>query len=357
MPEPALQAARNTPTFKIYAGGSELPLETALDVQDVKVSDYVEGASTFAITFNNWNSETQEFKSIGDSQLTEGTEVEVKAGYDEELSSLIIGEITALEPQFRERATPMMKVHGYDRLHRFRRGRNTRSFVNMKDSEIAEKIARELKLLADVEDTQITHEYVLQSNQSDIDFLLERARRIRYEVIVKDKTLFFRKAANNKSKVISIEFGLTLRSFYPRLSTIKQVSEVIVQGWNHKTKEAIVGRAQQGDEVTKMNGTKLGVAISESAFAPTKSFVVDKPVFSQGEANQIAKGLFNNMTVEFITGEGSAIGNPDIRAGQVIELLKVGRRFSGPYYVTSSTHVIDGHGYATRFTVARNATS
>ncbi len=333
MTEPALQTARNTPTFKIYAGGSELPLETALDVQDVKVSDYVEGASTFSITFNNWNSETQEFKSIGDSQLTEGTEVEVKAGYDEELSSLIIGEITALEPQFSEQATPMMKVRGYDRLHRFRRGRNTRSFVNMKDSEIAGKIARELKLLVDVEDTQITHEYVLQSNQSDIDFLLERARRIRYEVIVKDKTLFFRKAANNKSKVISIEFGLTLRSFYPRLSTIRQVSEVIVQGWNHKTKEAIVGRAQQGDEVTKMNGT------------------------SQGEANQIAKGLFNNMTVEFITGEGLAIGNPDIRAGQVIELLKVGQRFSGPYYVTSSTHVHDGNGYATRFTVARNATS
>jgi phage protein D len=197
---------------------------------------------------------------------------------------------------------------------------------------------------------------VLQSNQSDIDFLLERARRINYEVVVKDKTLFFRKAANNKSKVVSIEYGLTLKSFFPRLSTMAQVSEVVVQGWNHKTKEAIVGRAQQGDELSKMNGKKLGVAISESAFTATTNVVVNQPVSSQGEANQIAKGLFNEMTVEFITGEGLAIGNTDIQAGRVVELLKLGERFSGPYYVTSSTHTINRRGYVTKFTVARNAT-
>jgi phage protein D len=357
MAEPALQTERDAPAVKIFAGGSELPAETALDVLDVKVSDYVEGASAFTITFNNWKSDLQEFKSIGQDQLAEGTEVEVKVGFVDSLSSLIVGEITALEPEFPESETPTLKVHGYDRLHRFRRGRKTRSFLEMKDSEIAQKIAGELQLRADVEDTQITHEYVLQSNQSNIDFLLERARRINYEVVVKDKTLFFRKASNNKSKVVSIEFGLTLKSFYPRLSTMGQVSEVVVQGWNHKTKEAIVGRAQQGDELSKMSGTKLGVAISESAFTATTNVVVDKPVFSQGEANQIAKGLFNEMTVDFITGEGSAIGNTDIRAGKVVELLKLGERFSGLYYVTSSTHTIDRKGYATRFTVARNATS
>lgn len=356
MTEPALQTERNAPSFKVFAGGSELPVETALDLLDVKVSDYVEGASTFTLTFNNWNSDTQEFKSIGENKLTEGTEVEVKVGFVDNLKSLIVGEVTALEPQFSGAEAPSLKVSGYDRLHRFRRGRHTRSFVDMKDSEIAEKIARELQLKVDAEDTQITHQYVLQSNQSDIDFLLERARRIRYEVVVKDKTLFFRKAANNKSKIVSIEFGLTLTSFYPRLSTMKQVSEVIVQGWDHKKKEAIIGKAQQGDETSKMNGQKLGVAISESAFAAAKTFVVDKAVFSEGEANQIAKGLFNDMTVDFITGEGTAIGNTDIRAGEVIELLKLGQRFSGPYYVTSATHTIDRKGYVTRFTVARNAT-
>jgi phage protein D len=62
------------------------------------------------------------------------------------------------------------------------------------------------------------------------------------------------------------------------------------------------------------------------------------------------------MIVDFITGEGTAIGNTDIRAGRVIELRKLGQRFSGLYYVTSSTHRVDQNGYITQFTVERNAT-
>jgi phage protein D len=269
---------------------------------------------------------------------------------------MIVGEVTSLEPEFPEGEARAMKVHGYDLLHRFRRGRKTRSFVKMKDSDIASQIARELNLRTQVDDTQVTHEYVLQNNQTDIDFLLERARRIRYEVVIEDKTLRFRKAANDKGQVVSLEYGFTLRSFYPRLSTMQQVSEVVVQGWDPKTKKAIAGRARQGDELSKMNGSKLGFAISEQAFFKSETVIVDKPIYSEGEALQIAKGKFNDMTVAFITGEGLATGNTDIQAGQVIELKKLGKRFSGLYYVTSATHMVDQTGYTTKFTVQRNAT-
>lgn len=356
MTEPALEKERDAPSFKVYVGGSELPDETALDILNVRVSDYVEGAGTFTVTFNNWNSQTQEFKWVDGDLLVEGAEVEVKVGFVDDLRSMMKGELTALEPEFMAGAAPTLKIHGYDLLHRFRRGRNTRSFANMKDSQIAEQIAGELGLRAQADDSEVTHEYVLQSNQSDVDFLLERARRIGYEVTVKDKTLNFRKAANNKDKLVSLDFGLTLTSFYPRLNTLGQVSEVVVHGWNRKTKEAIEGKAQPGDENSKMGGSKLGASISKEAFFKATAVVVDKPVFSEGEAAQIAKGKFNEMAVDFITGEGTAIGNTDIRAGEVVELKGLGKRFSGLYYVTSSTHDVGPKGYRTRFTVGRNAT-
>jgi phage protein D len=356
MAEPTLEQERDVPTFKVLAGGSELPTESALDILEVRVSQYVEGASTFTVTFNNWNSEKQEFKLIDGDLLKEGTEIEVRAGYVDNLLSLIIGEVTALEPEFPAGEAPTLKVQGYDRLHRFRRGRKTRSFASMKDSQIADKIARDLGLRSQVDDTSITHDYVLQSNQTDIDFLLERARRINFEVAVKDKTLQFRKAANNKSKVVTLEYGMTLTSFHPRLSTMRQVSEVIVQGWNFKTKEAIVGKARKGDEISTMSGAKLGVQISEDAFSNTKTIVVNKPVFTEGEATQIAVGKFNEMIVDFITGEGTAIGNTSIRAGEVIEFKGLGQRFSGLYYITAATHIVDQKGYTVRFSVARNAT-
>jgi uncharacterized protein len=356
MTDPATEQARDAPSFKILVDGSELPTEAVLDVLDVRVSGYLEGASIFTITFNNVNSETQELKWVDGDLLSEGAEVEVRVGFIDALSSLIVGEITAIEPEFHEGEAPTLKIHGYDLLHRFRRGRKTRSFANMKDSQIAEQIARELQLRAQAEDTQVTHEYILQSNQTDIDFLLERARLIHYELIVKDKTLQFRKAAPDKSKLVTLEYGMSLKSFYPRLSTMQQVSEVIVQGWNPKTKQVIVGKARAGDEITKMSGSRLGVAISEKAFAKTQAVIVDKPIFTEGEAVQIAKGKFNDMALSFITGEGAAIGDTNIRAGGVIELTGLGKRFSGLYYVTSATHIVDQAGYTTRFTISRNAT-
>ena len=354
MSEPALQQEREAPQFKVYVGGTELPIETAVDILEVNFSDYVEGASTFTVTFNNWDSDRQEFKWIDESLFAEGTEIEVKLGYVDLLSSMIKGEVTAIEPEFSDREAPVLRVHGYDLLHRFRRGRKTRSFVKMTDSAIVEQVAGELNLRAQADDTAIEHEYVLQNNLTDIDFILERARRINYEVTVKDKTLHFRKGATDKEKVVALDYGMSLKTFYPRLNTIRQVSEVIVQGWNAMTKEAITGTARKGDEAAT-NGQKLGVSISEQAFSSTKAVVVHQPIFSEGEASQMAKGKFNEMANGYITGEGLSIGNKEIRAGVIIELNGLGERFSGRYYVTSSTHTVGQAGYLTKFTVSRNA--
>lgn len=356
MADPALEQVRVVPEHKVLLDGRELPIDVVVDVLDVTVSNYALGASSFCVNMNNWHSDRQEFKYSDGPLIKEGVKLEVTLGYDTTIVSLIKGEVTALEPEFNQDEASTLKVQGYDLLHRFRRGRRTKSYIQLKDSEIASQIASNLGLTAEVDDTEVTHEYLLQDNLTDIDFLLERARRIRYELVIEDGTLHFRKVANDKSRVVSLEYGLTLRSFYPRLSTASQVSEVLVQGWDVKTKKAITGRARSGDEVSKMGGQQLGASITESAFFAAKDIIIDTPIFSEGEANQIARGKFNDMAVEFITGEGTAIGNGDIKAGQVIELIKLGERFSGLYYVTSATHTIDSTGYTTKFTIERNAT-
>jgi phage protein D len=353
--DPALQVARDAPSFKVLANGNVLPEATALSILEIHASDYIEGAAVFTLTVDDWDSTQQTFKGL-DQQLGVGTQVEIRVGYVDNLKSLFAGEVTALEPDFPNDGSPVLKVHGYDRLQRFRRGRNTRTFTNMTDSQVAEQIARGLQLTAQTDDTQVVHEYLLQNNQTDIDFLLDRARRIRYEVVVQDRTLYFRKAANDKSQVISLTYGLTLKSFYPRLNTLNQVSEIVVQGWNPKTKEVVTAKAQKGDEITLMGGSTLGVTATQNAFFDTHTLVVSHALFSNGEALQIAKGKFNDMTLEYIKGEGVAVGDATIRSGTVIELKGLGARFSGLYYVTSTTHVVAHTGYTTRFTAVRNAT-
>lgn len=355
MADPALAGIRDTPALKVLVDGSELDPDTVLDILEVEVCHHLDGPDTFAVTLNAWDSDRQELKHLDDGPLTEGAAVEVRAGYADRLSTLIAGEATALEPEFHETEAPTLRLGGYDSLHRLRRGRKTRSFLELKDSEIAQKVARELGLRARVDDTGVVHEYVLQNNRSDIDFLLERARRIRYELTVREGTLFFRKAANDRGPVTTLLYGQTLRSFYPRLSTLGQISEVVVRGWDPKTKEPLEGRARAGAERARMGG-ELGVLSSEGAFFATEGSLVDKPVFSASEAAQIAAARFDDLSMRFITGEGLAVGETTVRAGEVVELSGLGPRFSGSYYVVRSEHrVSPREGYTTRFSVERNA--
>jgi phage protein D len=84
---------------------------------------------------------------------------------------------------------------------------------------------------------------------------------------------------------------------------------------------------------------------------------VDMPVASQQEADQLAQAIYNEHLLDFITGTGSAIGLPQLRAGTVLELTGLGPRFSGLYYLSQTTHSLNDSGYQTRFSVKRNALS
>src|SRR5206468_12553742 len=130
-----------------------------------------------------------------------------------QLTTVIRGEVTALQMEYPNNGPAILSVQGFDRLHRFRRGRRTRVFTEVKDNQIAEQIASELGLTPDVEDTGVVHEYVVQNNLNDLDFLLERARRIRYEVLVNNQTLRLRRAANNLGQVTELEYMIDLKSF------------------------------------------------------------------------------------------------------------------------------------------------
>ncbi|MCP4664708.1 MAG: phage late control D family protein [bacterium] len=350
-----MPAERTSPEQLILLNDLEMPPEMCADVLETVVAHHVEGGDSFEIRINALDSTNQRLKWIDSQELAPGTQVEIRFGYLGELDTVIRGEVTALQTELPSSGPALTVVQGFDRLHRFRRGRRTRVLAQVKDSQIAEQIAGDLGLGAEVEDTGIVHEYVLQNNLSDLDFLLERARRIRYEVLVRDQTLVFRQAANDLGEITELEYMIDLMTFSARLSTARQASEVSVRGWSPETKEALIGVARAGDETTRMEGGSIGAAIAEEAFFETAAAIVDIPVYSQAEADQIAKARFNDMAVELIRGEAVAVGNPELRAGATLRLSGVGERFTGLYYITRAEHRVGpGEGYVTRLCVERS---
>ncbi|MFY9271087.1 MAG: hypothetical protein WAO55_15195 [Candidatus Manganitrophaceae bacterium] len=345
------------PAVQISVNGTPLPFEAEAHLTEVMVEEDVGLPGMFTLGLAGSDALGEETAWVDRQDLfSVGFEVEIKMGYAESLESLFVGEIIAIEPEYRFDRLPFLTVRGYDRRHRLHRSRKTRTFLKKKDSGIAGEIAGDAGLTAKATDTKVIHDYVLQANQTDMEFLQERARRIEYEVVVENKTLFFRPVPIDKKQAATLSFQDDLVAFYPRLSSARPLSEVTVRGWDPKQKKEIVGKAKKGNETSKMGGKKTGPEMGQSAFGAAVGVVSDRPVMTQGESDQMALAWFNHAALAFITGEGLCRGRTDLRGGKVIQLDGLGKRFSGLYYITTAVHQYTSRGgYETRFTVRRNA--
>ncbi len=344
------------PEFRVRVDGRELPVAAAADLRAVSVVDDVDALGMFTFTLFCWDSAEMKVKWLDDDLFEEGNAIEIKMGYRDNLETLFKGEITGLEPDFPSGEPPTLTVRGYDRRHRLMRKRKTRTFLSMKDSDIAAQIAGDAGFSPDVDNTGVTLDYVLQHNQTDWEFLKARAQRIGYEVVIDDRTLLYRPRQNAGSGAVTLKREIDLLDFNVRLSTMEQVEEVIVQGWDAKKKEEVISRSTTGEE-RPMGGSASGPVTVRDAFGQTGSVAVDMPVQSQAEADKLAGGWFSEMALRYVVGEGVCIGRPDLRPGCLVEIEGIGRRFSGSYYVTSTEHAYTtSSGYRTSFSVKRNAT-
>lgn len=352
----SLDIQKMVPTFRVRINGADLPSQAAIDVISVEVHEDLNAASMFALRLINWDMFGLRVTWADHQLFSEGNKVEVQMGYVDNIETIITGEITGLEPEFSAEEVPALTVRGYDLRHRLLRGRKTRTFVKVTDSDIITQIAGESDLTANSEDTGVIYDYVLQHNQSDLEFLQNRARRIGYEVFVEDNMLFWRPHRIMMKEEVTLARDADLVEFYPRSSTLSQASSISVRGWNPKSKDKIVGEAKIGDEATTMEGRTIGPAIAEEAFGQAMTASIDRPVLSQAEADQMALGQFNEVALAYIKGQGMCNGRTDLKPGMLIRVEGVGERFGGIYYVTSTRHTYSPQrGYRTGFTVRRNA--
>jgi len=357
------------PAFRVKVNRASLAGDVSKNISTVSVNSQLNSIDTFSLTLANPYPGLRWTHTNDADLFIEGSSLAIEMGYVDNLRLMIDGEITSVSPTFPESGTPTVQIEGRSRMHRLRRGTRVRTFRNATDKEVAEAIARDVQLTPRAEDSGAKPRDATQNNQTDLDFLLELARPIHFEVLVEGMNLVFRKTRESQSKTYTMVWGRTkaqldlaknivpLKSFTPTRDTRNQVSAVVVRGYDPKTKKAIVARAGIGDEESTMGGKQTGGQLAQQAFGVSREeLCVARPVASQEEADRQARALYNERARCFVTGQGATIGLPELRAGQVVEILGLGDRFSGAYYVTQISHTMDSGGYQTTFSVERSAT-
>jgi uncharacterized protein len=346
----------SVPDFAVRVNGAALPLPARADIESVTVTEDTHGLSMFALTLYNWDQEKLEFTWSDAKLFGLGGDVAIQLGWVGDLHPVLSGEITSLEPTFSADAPPMLTVRGYDYRHRLARGQRTRTFQQVKDSDIVKQVASGAGLRTEATDTRTVLDYVVQHNQSDLDFLQRRARLIGYEIWVREKVLHFRPPQHAAGSVATLAVGRDITEFTPRLRVADQVDEVLVRGWDVKQKRVVLGRSKVGRDATTMGGRSSGPRQASRAFGRAGATTVTVPVRTKARADQMAEGGHDELALSFVQGEVSCGGQPTLRAGSVVDIEGAGTTFSGRYYVTAITHTLAaGEGYRTRLDVRRNA--
>jgi len=363
------------PDFRVEVEGRELDSETKGDILDLKVTMDMDAMTSVDLTFSNWDDRKLFFKYSDTTKLNVGNRVHVLMGYSGKLVSMMRGQINSLTPRFPQSGSPTITVSVLDGMQLLKERRPAEGeetkYTQKADWQIAEAIATRNGMTAEVTREGPVHDEVVQKNQDDAQFLMERAKRIDFDCYVhtnpktEQSVLRFVKPTDTRAgaRVRSHAFRWyptlmgrdpvpALLSFEPTLTLSKQVSQVTVRGWDPAAKQAIVATATADDLPGSGEGTS-GPREAQRSLGNRQDVVVDAVVTSEDEARELAISLLRERAYEFITGNGQIIGLPDLRPGDNMDLDGLGQRFSGSYYVKKVEHTIGSSGFGTRFEVRR----
>jgi hypothetical protein len=303
------------------------------------------------------------------------------------LEEVFVGEITGVEPSFPNGGMPTIRVTAQDFLHRLSKGTKDRAFrlslptignIPLPDVVVAsmvsatnllipspDPVGAALSVLMTLAATQVTGPNAAQrgvprqESKSDFDFLTEIARKNGWEMFIdhtaepRGYVLKFKFLVQDYAPSLTLRWGKSLMEFTPRLTTIGDIFAVTSRVWVDTLKmEFVIAVGWDFDRAAfnlqiypSLVGDIPGLAGNEPTVS-TKA--TGFPTSLQQILSELLPRLNNRLT-----GSGSSVGDPRIKAGNVINFEGLGAQFSGLYRITSATHSLDGGGYRTSFQVRK----
>ncbi|MHC4830396.1 MAG: phage late control D family protein, partial [Planctomycetota bacterium] len=359
---------------KIHKNGKPVPIDND-KILSVVVNQSVDMVSSFRIVVTD-----ADLALSADKRFQEGEALSIEMGWSGGNTGFIMeGEIVSRELEFPQSGPVLLKLHGLSFDHRLNRGRFTRMWqktpdqIQTSDDWIAKQILNDdLKGTVEagtIEDPGVKFEYVFQNNMTNLEFLRSRAALYNYEIYVDiERKLHFRKPPVKTKAAVKLTRGKDLKHFRARMNLASQIAAVHVRGHNPKDPcKPITGKATDTDVIDKMDTVTLGTSALKKLIEKTMSssagldqkkhgavqINVKTPVIDEGHATEMAKAILNRYAFGFCSGHGSAFGNPELKAGTTVELDAIGKRFEGKYYLETTSHIFEGNGYTTMFTVHR----
>lgn len=265
-----------------------------------------------------------------------------------ELSAVFHGEVTAIEAR-----SGLDRIGGsgselvltaYDKSHKLHSTSATRTLRQVTVSDVVRKVAGEAGLSVGTLAGATGHgvmETVTQVDESNWAFLSRLARSVGTVLDASVSKLDVVDPTATSAPVATVTWGQDLISFRMRASTLAQVAEVDVRGWDPKAKAAITGTA------TPKASSSVGDDEVAAQVAGTKALVATGDLATSADASATAGAIAARLGHERVQGEATFWGTPRVQPGTYVDFKAVGERFAGAHRVVSAVHRLQDGTYYT----------
>ena len=286
------------------------------------------------------------------------------------LEEMFIGEMTGVEATFPNSGMPTMTLVAHDYLHRLSQGSYARGFGPLPEFLIISILSVENRLIPLIEPAvrdaslALTAANVIfngtgkkQKGQSHLELLTKLAATFDAEFSVEGDFLYLSRFMKEYTARLTLTWGENLLDFSPKMTSVGQAAGVAMKFTLREIPlDFLVTVFWDFDRESLGISVLPGVAAPAAKSGGSVFTIINRPVGSPADIANSALAILHELRTKLnnrLTGSGSAVGDPRIRAGAVIRLEGLGPDFSGDYRVSSATHTIDTNGYRTTFEVRK----
>lgn len=204
------------------------------------------------------------------------------------------------------------------------------AYLESNDGETMGKIAREAGLASRIEGARLKSPSQILAHSSAWDYVLARAEANGLVVLVDAGQLIIGPPGQASAK-LHAEFGDTISQMNLTVDASQQVSGVSVQSWDYKSQAPLIGTASE--PALPRIGSDKPASLAKVA-GDAKPLLSAQSPLAEDELKAWANARLLRSRLSACRGMIEFSGTADLKAGDVLELKGLGKRFNGSGYVS-----------------------
>ncbi|MEX6627291.1 type VI secretion system tip protein VgrG [Tenacibaculum salmonis] len=326
-------SGNNLVSFIITSEGDAIP--DSYGVMSVSISQEVDTIAQAQITIRDGNPSTQMFEIADATTFSTGNAIEISLGYATSTVTVFSGEVTKQAIKVDESGTTF-QITCKDGLIKSVNSKSNLVLSDALDSDAITQIATNLGITADITETTVVKEKIIQNQASDWDFIVSRAQRNGMAVVTDNGTLVVNAITVDTDPVLELEYGRDIIEMDVELESTKQLNSISYNSWAPSEQDSLSSEASE--PTTNEQGD-----VSDSdleAVTDTDETIITSVPLTQEETQELSDALLLRLRMSKYKGSITFLGSSEVKPNTLISLTGMGELFDGDAYVSSVSHTL-----------------